>query len=120
MVKFITKTLMLLAIACTQTLMAQTTAITGTVTDETGAPLPGASVLVVGTTSGVETDFDGLFEIQASISREAANPQAGRVGQAGTRTVSIRSARRGTPRHLLPQMPSRAPDRMARPRWTGA
>ena len=40
--------------------------VTGTVNDETGAPLPGATVIVKGTTRGVATDFDGNFSIQAS------------------------------------------------------
>lgn len=35
--------------------------ISGTVTDETGAPLPGATVLVKGTTNGTVTDLDGNF-----------------------------------------------------------
>ncbi len=39
--------------------------ITGTVTDETGAPLPGASIVVKGTTNGTQTDFDGNFSIDA-------------------------------------------------------
>jgi TonB-linked SusC/RagA family outer membrane protein len=42
------------------------TNITGTVLDETGAPLPGATVVVDGTTRGVATDFDGNFSIQAN------------------------------------------------------
>lgn len=37
--------------------------VTGTVVDKDGSPLPGATVLVVGTTLGVQTDFDGNFEI---------------------------------------------------------
>jgi len=37
--------------------------VTGTVTDETGAPLPGVSVVVDGTTLGVSTDFDGNYSI---------------------------------------------------------
>jgi len=37
--------------------------IIGTVTDETG-PLPGVSVLIKGTTSGTETDFDGNYAIE--------------------------------------------------------
>ena len=67
MMKFFTKILLLVVIFSMQGLMAQTTAITGTVIDETGAPLPGANVIVVGTTTGVTTDFDGLFSIKASI-----------------------------------------------------
>ncbi len=39
--------------------------ISGVVTDENGSPLPGATVLVVGTTNGTTTDFDGNFTIDA-------------------------------------------------------
>ncbi|MEK6155310.1 TonB-dependent receptor [Flavobacteriaceae bacterium 3-367] len=38
--------------------------ISGTVSDETG-PLPGANVLVKGTTQGTQTDFDGKYTITA-------------------------------------------------------
>jgi len=41
------------------------TKITGTVVDETNQPLPGASVLVKGTTNGTSTDFNGKFTLQA-------------------------------------------------------
>ena len=44
---------------------AQERAITGTVSDESG-PLPGVSVLIEGTTTGTETDFDGNYSISAS------------------------------------------------------
>ncbi|WP_413994476.1 SusC/RagA family TonB-linked outer membrane protein [Maribacter sp. 2307ULW6-5] len=40
--------------------------ITGTVLDENGAPLPGASVVIKGTTTGTQTDFDGNFSIEAN------------------------------------------------------
>lgn len=43
---------------------AQEKTITGTVT-EGGMPLPGATVLVKGTTRGTSTDFDGKYSIQA-------------------------------------------------------
>jgi TonB-dependent starch-binding outer membrane protein SusC len=39
--------------------------ISGTVTSETGAPLPGATVIVKGTTKGTVTDSDGKFVIDA-------------------------------------------------------
>ena len=39
--------------------------ITGTITDATGAPLPGANVLVKGTTNGTQSDFDGNYTITA-------------------------------------------------------
>ena len=47
------------------TVLAQK-AISGTVLDETGVPLPGATVLVQGTSNGVTTDFDGNFNIEAA------------------------------------------------------
>ena len=39
--------------------------IQGKVTDESGVPLPGVTVLVVGTTTGTTTDFDGNYAINA-------------------------------------------------------
>lgn len=45
---------------------AQTSNVTGTVIDETGAPLPGVSVVIKGTTVGASTDFDGKYAIDAS------------------------------------------------------
>ncbi len=44
---------------------AQERTITGTVSDESGA-LPGVSVLIEGTSSGTETDFDGNYSIEAN------------------------------------------------------
>ncbi|GGD56879.1 TonB-dependent receptor [Muriicola marianensis] len=41
--------------------------VTGTVTDEDGNPLPGASVVKKGTRVGTTTDFDGNFSIDAII-----------------------------------------------------
>ena len=40
--------------------------VTGTVSDEEGEPLIGASVIVEGASGGVITDIDGRFNIQAS------------------------------------------------------
>src|SRR6056297_1059776 len=40
--------------------------ISGTVVDEMGTPLPGATVLEKGTTNGTTTDFDGNFNIEVS------------------------------------------------------
>jgi len=42
---------------------AQTYEINGTVTDISGAPLPGVTILVKGTAKGASTDFDGNFTI---------------------------------------------------------
>jgi len=46
--------------------LAQQKTISGTVSDEAGLPLPGATVLVKGTTTGVSTDFDGNYSIKAN------------------------------------------------------
>ncbi len=40
--------------------------VTGTVTDESGVPLGGASVVVKGTTTGAVADFDGNYSIQVA------------------------------------------------------
>nr|WP_299382594.1 SusC/RagA family TonB-linked outer membrane protein [Allomuricauda sp.] len=40
------------------------TMFTGTVVDESNVPLPGASVVVKGSATGVATDFDGNFQIE--------------------------------------------------------
>jgi len=40
--------------------------VNGIVTDETGAPLPGVTVLIKGTFIGDSTDFDGKYQIDAS------------------------------------------------------
>ncbi|MBT8239052.1 MAG: carboxypeptidase-like regulatory domain-containing protein, partial [Croceitalea sp.] len=39
--------------------------ISGTVVDSNGAPLPGANVVVKGTSNGTQTDFDGNYTITA-------------------------------------------------------
>ena len=41
--------------------------ISGSVTDESGVPLPGATVVVQGTNNAAVTDFDGNFSINAEI-----------------------------------------------------
>ncbi|MCD9582209.1 TonB-dependent receptor plug domain-containing protein [Tenacibaculum maritimum] len=56
--------ILLLFLATFLNVVAQEKIITGTVTDESGG-LPGVSVLVKGTASGGETDFDGKYSIKA-------------------------------------------------------
>lgn len=45
---------------------AQNKTVTGTVTDNNGVPLPGANIVVSGTTKGTSTDFDGNYSIDVS------------------------------------------------------
>ncbi|WP_300434133.1 SusC/RagA family TonB-linked outer membrane protein [Christiangramia sp.] len=49
-----------------QITFAQGQTITGTVTDENGLPLPGVNVLIKGTSSGTQTNFDGVYSIEAA------------------------------------------------------
>ncbi|MEK9613336.1 MAG: TonB-dependent receptor plug domain-containing protein, partial [Flavobacteriaceae bacterium] len=58
--------LSLLGILMVQLGFAQQKTITGTVTDENGLPLPGATVVIENTTQGVSTDFDGNYTIEAT------------------------------------------------------
>jgi TonB-dependent SusC/RagA subfamily outer membrane receptor len=44
----------------------QQTTIQGTITDELGQPLPGASIVEKGTVNGVSSDFDGNYSISFS------------------------------------------------------
>jgi Ca-activated chloride channel family protein len=48
-------------------LHAQNVAISGTVTDDGGLPLPGANVIIRGTSTGTQTDFDGRYSIEAQL-----------------------------------------------------
>jgi len=43
--------------------IGQTSSVTGSVHDENNEPLPGASILIKGTTSGAITDIDGKFSL---------------------------------------------------------
>ena len=45
---------------------AQNKSVSGVVSDQSGTPLPGATVLVKGTNNGTTTDFDGNYTIQAA------------------------------------------------------
>jgi len=73
----------------------QAQSISGTVTDDNGVPLPGATVLVEGTQNGVSTDFDGNYSINASsgdtlvFSFVGYSNQSVVVGSSATVNVSL-------------------------------
>ncbi|RKR14013.1 TonB-linked SusC/RagA family outer membrane protein [Maribacter vaceletii] len=46
--------------------LAQEKTVSGTVSDQDGLPLPGVNIVVQGSTSGTQTDFDGNYSINAS------------------------------------------------------
>jgi TonB-linked SusC/RagA family outer membrane protein len=86
---------LLLALAV-QITFAQEKTITGTISDNSGLPLPGATVLVKGTTSGASSDFDGKYAITASqgatlvFSFVGYNSQEVRVASSNTIDVTMK------------------------------
>ena len=64
---------------------AQEKQISGNVSDNDGLPLPGATVVVQGTSNGVSTDFDGNFTILANTTDKL---EISYVGYA-TKTVEV-------------------------------
>lgn len=62
---------------------AQTHSVKGTVTDETGAPVIGAGILIQGTTDGTTTDMDGVFTL------EVAPGQVLEISCVGYKTVTV-------------------------------
>lgn len=63
--------LLLAVVLCIAQLQAQTRVITGKVTDDTGSPVPNASVIIKGTNTGTTTQSDGTYSI--------AVPQSSRI-----------------------------------------
>jgi TonB-linked SusC/RagA family outer membrane protein len=61
--------LVLLVVLMAQLTFAQERAVSGIVSDNAGMPLPGVSVLVKGTKTGTQTDFDGKYSIKATPSQ---------------------------------------------------
>ena len=49
-------------------IVLQDTQVTGTIVDEEGVPLPGASIVEQGTSNGTQTDFDGNFTLEVASS----------------------------------------------------
>lgn len=60
------KNLLLVALFFATAAVFSQTKLTGKVVDDTDQPLPGASVMVKGTTNGTYTDFDGKFTLTAN------------------------------------------------------
>ncbi|MCD8313015.1 MAG: SusC/RagA family TonB-linked outer membrane protein, partial [Bacteroidales bacterium] len=65
--KFFTTILVcILSVISAAGLHAQSAAVSGTVTDDKGQPVVGATVLVEGTLNGTQTDLDGKWTLQVS------------------------------------------------------
>lgn len=52
-----------LLLVSSQIIMAQSKTVQGVISDPSGIPLPGASVIVEGTTNSASTDFDGKYSL---------------------------------------------------------
>ena len=61
------KLLLFLALCGIQLSLAQSGTVSGTLTDENNMPLPGATILIKGTTTGTATDFDGKYTLQCNV-----------------------------------------------------
>ena len=61
--KYLKSFLTFLTLFLSLSVFSQAAIVKGTVVDETGMPLLGATIIVEGTTNGVTTDFDGNFLI---------------------------------------------------------
>ncbi len=59
--------LTLLLVLVVQLAFAQEKTISGTVTDDTGLPLPGVNIIIKGTSTGTQSDFDGNYTIEAAV-----------------------------------------------------
>lgn len=75
---------------------AQNITVTGTVQDQTGEPLPGATVLVVGSASGVNTDLNGNFTLPnvnangtLQVSYVGFNPQTVSINGQTNLTITL-------------------------------
>ncbi|OAB27660.1 TonB-linked outer membrane protein, SusC/RagA family [Flavobacterium fryxellicola] len=78
--------LVLLVVLVAQITFAQERTVSGVVSDNAGLPLPGVSVLVKGTQSGTQTDFDGKYSIRATPSQVLVFSYIGMKTQEATAT----------------------------------
>ena len=73
-----------LVVFFTLQIFAQNT-ISGTITDEAGDPIPGVTILIVGTAQGTTSDFDGNFSLNVP---DNAQLEVSSIGFA-TQTVTV-------------------------------
>lgn len=69
-----------------QLIFAQESTLTGKVTDMGGLPIPGANIIVKGTTISAQTNFDGEFTINAKRGQILV------VSFVGMKTVEVAAA----------------------------
>ncbi len=75
------------------TILAQSKTVSGTITDESGVPLPGASVILEGTNIGVSSDFDGKYTIDLSNDGTLVFSMLGfqnqKISSIGQKTINV-------------------------------
>ncbi|MFD2589153.1 SusC/RagA family TonB-linked outer membrane protein [Croceitalea marina] len=85
--------MLLFLILVFQGAMAQKKTVTGTVTDESGNPLPGVNVVEKGTSNGTSTDFDGNYNISVAEDAILVFSSLGyatiEMSAAGTTTLNV-------------------------------
>lgn len=94
------------------------TTISGTVNDENGQPLPGANIIIVGTTTGTVSDFDGNFELTSDqnppfsikISIVGFEPSTQKITEKGQNVTVI--LKEGTSLDAVIISASRTPERI--------
>lgn len=95
MKKKFSRLLTLLLALVVQISFAQEKTVKGVITDHEGLPLPGVSIVVVGTTSGTQTGFDGEYTIKADVGQTLRYSYVGqkttdrKVGAATTINVQM-------------------------------
>lgn len=74
---------------------AQEKTVSGTVSDNNGLPLPGATIVIQGTSNGTSTDFDGRYAIKTNVgdvlkySYVGYKEQSKKVGSSNSINVSL-------------------------------
>lgn len=87
--------LTLLLALVVQISFAQQKTVSGTVTDDIDLPLPGVNIIIKGTTSGTQSDFDGNFSINTEVGQTLVFSYVGFATQEvpvtlATNTVNLR------------------------------
>ncbi|WP_310992489.1 SusC/RagA family TonB-linked outer membrane protein [Aequorivita marina] len=89
--------LTLLAVLIVQLSFAQEKTISGTIADDTGLPLPGVNIIIKGTSTGTQSDFDGNYTIDAAVGQTLVYSYVGfetqeiAVGASNTMDVSMQA-----------------------------
>ena len=78
--------------------------VSGVVKDENGDPIPGASVILKGSTIGTITDIEGKFTLSYSASKKSSELIVSFVGM-GSQTVSFKG-KKNVVVHLRPEVNS--------------